>query len=375
MQNKVIIILSGYNQRALISLIRVLNKNNIPFKIVTLGKNDPIFLTKYCNNIIFQRKTQKLTIKLFDKISKYISNNYKYDKLIVLPSSEFLNRFLLKNRNKLEKLNFEIPLVKEATYQTISDKYRFTNLCKSSGIKVPNEFTHYSNFPFVAKPKYFFSEKNKAMYPYIIKSYDELKKFKNNENPNNFFYEQYIDGDSIYLLFYFSKSGEVIKYSQKNLIQQANGKSIIAAKAANYHKNIIANKFIEIFNKLKYFGPVMVEIKSFQDLFYLIEANPRIWGPSQLFVDANIPIFEKYLVDLGFVVEINNLDPKDSINYFWYGGMFPLPVSNRNEIVFHNYKWNDFVRDFPDFLNNDVYRRSDTENIFIKEINKNYEIN
>ena len=120
----------------------------------------------------------------------------------------------------------------------------------------------------------------------------------------------------------------------------------------------------------------MIEIKYSQNEFFLIEANPRIWGPSQLFVDANVPIFEKYLIDLGFILKSNSGNIKDMVNYFWFGGMLPLPLSDANKIVFHNYSWDEFFIDFPDLLANEVYRRDDTQKIFRKEIcGRHYGIN
>jgi len=192
MQSKVIIILSGYNQRALISFIRILSKNEIPFTIIAYGKNDPIYQSKYCSNIIFQRSSKKLSVQLFVKIAKLIFKNKSFKKAVILPSSEFLNRFLLGNRNSLEKLNFEIPIVEETTYNMISDKYKFTDICKTAGIKVPDEFNECSHYPFVAKPKYFLSKNGKSLYPYIIESDEHLKIFQIKEDSNNFFYQEYI---------------------------------------------------------------------------------------------------------------------------------------------------------------------------------------
>ena len=45
----------------------------------------------------------------------------------------------------------------------------------------------------------------------------------------------------------------------------------------------------------------MVEVKHLSNKNYMIEANPRFWGPSQLFVDAGINLFEAFLVDNGLL--------------------------------------------------------------------------
>jgi hypothetical protein len=35
-----------------------------------------------------------------------------------------------------------------------------------------------------------------------------------------------------------------------------------------------------------FYGLVMIEVKEYDNQFYMIEANPRLWGPSQLILDA-----------------------------------------------------------------------------------------
>lgn len=367
MQNKVILILSGYNQRGIISFIRVLDRNNVQFKIVTLDGNDPINNSNYSSHILSQRKSTELTLELFEDIAKLLFHQIGYSNAVILPSAEYLNRFLLVNREKLEDLNFEIPLVNESLYNDISDKYSFAKICESAGINVPKEYPHYPSLPFVAKPKCYFSEDRKALFPFIIESKKQLQNFDNKKNKSDYFYQQFIGGDSIYLLYYFSKSGSVTKYSQKNLMQQCGGKSIIAARSGKYHEEIISDKFINILKELEYFGPIMVEIKFFNEKYYLIETNPRIWGPSQLFVDANIPIFENFIIDLGFEIKNENEKYKETF-YFWFGGMFPS--GNKNPIVFHNYSWQEFYMDFPKLVANEIYRHDDTRKIFIKEISE-----
>ena len=71
----------------------------------------------------------------------------------------------------------------------------------------------------------------------------------------------------------------------------------------------------------------MVEIKKQINVNYMIEANPRFWGPSQLFVDARMNFFEAFLHDFGFLPE--NPPPFNFINaihkkYFWFGGIIEV---------------------------------------------------
>ena len=87
-----------------------------------------------------------------------------------------------------------------------------------------------------------------------------------------------------------------------------------------FHLTSESTKYEKLFKEIKFTGFVMTEIKGDN---FMIEANPRFWGPSQLFVDAKVNLFEAFLHDYNF---ISNKPPlvvsalKDVI-YFWYGGI------------------------------------------------------
>ncbi len=74
-QDKIVVILSGYNIRAVISFIRTLENYGIKYAIVAKNKNDQIFLTKYKNNVIFTRKNNELSVQLVELfIVKFLSH-------------------------------------------------------------------------------------------------------------------------------------------------------------------------------------------------------------------------------------------------------------------------------------------------------------
>ena len=364
---KKVLIFSGYNQRAVIAFIRVLVHNDIPFVIIAKDENDSIYKTKYVNSIIFNRDSIALDIDLFRKYLAKVSKMFDSDKFIIAPTTEALNRFFLKNKHILENDKFKIPLVELELYNKISDKYNFTNLCKEHNIKVPQEYEKIRALPIVAKPKKYFSNNGRPLSPYLLYNEKEVEYFKKQEILKEFYFQEFIQGRSIYLLYYFFKDGTHISFSQENLIQQPDGKSIILAVNANFHKKYISNKFINLFNEINYFGPVMVELKYYNSEFYMIEANPRFWGPSQLFVDAKVPIFESFLKDNDLQIEINKGVSKSKIYYFWYGGIFQTLLHGGN-IVYHNYSSDELTRDLPKILMSDVYRRPDTFEIFKEEL-------
>jgi len=363
------IIFTGFNQRACIAFIRTLCKNNIPFAIIPKSLDDTIFLTDYATNIFAVRETEKLEIDDILNTINMVKRHFGADKYLIAPSSEALNRFLSANRNIFIKNDCIIPLAEKSLYERISDKYSFAQLARKFNINIPREIRPIEkhNFPIVAKPKRYFSSKTgQALYPVIINNKQEIEYFLHNYPITDFYFQEFVTGNSYYLLYYFYRNGDVIKYSQKNLIQQPDGKSIIAAVSASLHLTNEAEKYVTLFKHIGFYGLVMVEVRQRGAICYMIEANPRFWGPSQLFVDAGINMYEDLLYDYGILTTRPEKKVKRA-RYFWFGGIIEVIQKNK-KLVFHNYNDADFTRDFSLWLNADVYRRKDTINIFSEEI-------
>lgn len=370
MFKKAIVIFSGYNQRAIISFCRVAEEQNIPLIIIARSEDDSILKTEYEKYVKYIREKIELDLSYIKNILSKIKNEEIFNEYVILPSSEALNRFLLNNKEELEELDFIIPLVDKQIYNLISDKYSFSSLCISNQIKVPEElsFNEEFNLPIVVKSKEYFTSDGKIISPQIIKQEIELSEFINSNNVDDFYIQDYIDGESYYLLYYFCKDGSYRSFSQKNILQQSKGKSIVAAIPSNIHEKEISNKFIELFKSINFTGLVMVEIKYFNKEYYMIEANPRLWGPSQLFVDYGCKFFELFLKDWEFDINIDELfHPKTNTKYFWFGGILES-LCKFDEVVFHVEDFNSFIDEFSDFLLSDVYLREDTINVFSQEM-------
>jgi len=120
--------------------------------------------------------------------------------------------------------------------------------------------------------------------------------------------------------------------------------------------------------KINYHGFIMIEVKQDGINNYMIEANPRFWGPSQLFVDAKMNFFECYLHDYGtlnYLPEFKYDNKK--IKYFWFGGLIES-YKNGKHPVFHRGSEKYFLIETADWLQCDIYKRTDTINIFKSEI-------
>jgi hypothetical protein len=368
---KAFLIFSGYNFRAIVTFCRELKALNLPFVIIACLENDPVFYTKYKKYVGAIRVKQELEPEDVKRCIQSVQRKNKNLSFIICPSSEFLNIFLLDNQSFFESLGCSIPLVSSTIYELVSNKDSFSKLCKDNGISVPKRYSiDKISYPCVAKPKKNIGSNNKTLYPYILQDMDECKKIKSKQNTEEYYFEEYIDGASYYILLYLSKSGKVIKFSQKNLIQQAGGKSIVLARSSKIHNQEIADQFINILHKVNFTGIIMIEVKHRNGEYFLIEANPRLWGPSQLFVDAGIPIFKTFINDFLDPAKYNNkvIINEDAV-YLWFNGLLSTLLSSQ-KLAWHFLKPTFPLLYILQFLNKDVYLRPDTINYFFKELSR-----
>ena len=367
--HKPIIIFSGYNQRAVIAFIRTLESKQVPYAIIASSHDDTILLTDYRHKVLAVRTSKELELTDLVQTIKAVKEKLPAKRYVVAPSTEALNRFLLQHKSEFEHLQCEIPLVDYELYKQVSDKQAFTKLCVQHDIQVPQEYESIEQvtLPYVAKPKRYYSDEGEVYTPVLVFDDTQHRMFIEQHSADDFFYQQYIGGRSLYLLYYFSSQGEVYKYSQENFVQMHNGKSIIAAVASDIHTSNESQKYEQMFTSLNFFGLVMVEVKLHQDQYYMIEANPRFWGPSQLFVDAGMNLFTAFLHD---VQDINENPKLESIaednRYFWFGGYMDT-VTQKEAVAYHNYSAEKFAEQFPHWLMADIYNREDTRQIFNNE--------
>lgn len=369
MNKKLILIFSGYNQRAIISFIRTLEKNKLDYGIIASSRDDIIFLTKYRKKVLCIRKSIKIDIKDIHNCLIIIQKKTNKNNFWIAPSTESLNRFFLENRPYFKKLGCQIPLVTRKKYELISDKYKFSNLCKKNKINIPKEYINIKKIPipFVAKPKKYLSKTGEYISPILIFNENDKFDFIKNFSTNDFYYQEYISGKSFYLLYYFNKKSICNKLSQKNLIQQPQGKHIIAAKYSTIHASFESTKYEKLFKKIKFRGLVMVEIIDNGKNKYMIEANPRFWGPSQLFVDSGVNLFDNLLEDYSFIQKIKktkNINTK--ARYYWHRG-FLETKNKKGKCVYYDYLEKLHIKNINNWTKIDIYNRKDTIGIYKKE--------
>ena len=363
-----LIIFSGYNQRAVIALLRVMKAVQIPFGIVAAGNQDSIFETEYRQDVIEIRSNSKLELEEFIPIFKKIGNRYPQEKFIIAPSTEALNRFFLKNRKVLNECGFTLPLVSEDLYLQLSDKKKFQELCESWGILTPTSFSKLKDCPeaFVAKPISYVNGAGEYLSPVLIKTEAQRSEFIKNYHIDDFYFQEYLEGESYYLLYYFGKEQRVEKFSQKNLLQQAEGKSILSAEPCSLHKEEISEKYEKMLKGIGFRGLIMIEVRKTEKGYYMIEANPRMWGPLQLCVDAKTNILPFFLHDWGLLSKMEPWEKPDcTARYCWFGGIKENLSNGKNISVLSNAEisWKNLLL----FFEHDIYCRKDTMKIFESE--------
>lgn len=204
---KAIIIFSGFNQRAVISFLRTLKKHKVCFAVIAKSKDDTIFLTDYKEYVTAVRASVSLILEDILSSIEETKKKIRVDEYIIAPSTEALNRFILKYTTEILDLGCAIPLVNEEIYEKISDKEKFAHICEKSGILVPKRIFDIQkiDFPVVAKPLKYTSESGKIYSPVLIFNDTEFNDFKQKYNLDDFFFQEFVEGESFYLLFYFHK--------------------------------------------------------------------------------------------------------------------------------------------------------------------------
>jgi predicted ATP-grasp superfamily ATP-dependent carboligase len=376
-----VVILSGYNQRAVIALCRTLVTLDLPFGLLALPEHDPIWLTSYRNNVVAVRKHRQLVLMDILRCMENARAQLGTPSLLLIPSSETWNLFLLEHRETFEARNFIIPLPDAAIYKQISNKESFAGVCRNAGLPTPATLSNFIMRPFypaVAKPRREVSDSGKKLYPWLLFGANDWAAFCASCDPGEFFFQEYIEGPSYYLFYYFPREGTVSRYSQRNLVQQGGGKSIVAAVSATLHQDPVANAYEVLLQRLNFQGLVMVEVRWHRNAWVMIEANPRLWGPSQLFIDAECNLFVPFLCEfLGMPSRpVCAARPGHPTYYAWLGGW--LTSIRKRERVVRYPQAEQLPVGGQKLLRADVYARRDSWRLFVCEIcramfNKKYD--
>lgn len=318
-KSNVFILFSGHNDRAIITLCRFFEKNCIQFVIVSSGKNDLIKNTTWKDKIIFSRIDRTVDIELFQDTYDVTKTIFNADiRTIYCPTTEFMNKFALKERYKIEKIGWNLNLPDEEIYNSLTSKYKSIEITERLiKVSAPRELA-WENLkpPCVIKPRNNIVNNN-VYYPRLCLTQNELNDALKCCDNQEWFAQEWVDGQSYYLCGYISRSGNYKYFWQENLIQQPSGKSIVFARSVQ-NPGVLLDSFWDGLIKFGYHGPIMMElIKDSRGTFKYIEINPRFWGPLQLTLDACDDILKLFLSDTGTLIESTGRCELYSRTY-WY---------------------------------------------------------
>jgi len=358
--------LSGFNMRALIAVCRFVKSRGQKVHLLATSDSDPVLMTDYSSWVFETRTSRNLILEDFIEYIKNLKSQFGYTKVVLLPTTEYFNRFILENRMELEKAGGIIPLTDESTYTLVSDKLQFSTLVSDYGLGVPKQVSYDSIcYPFVAKPKSYHLSGLKRTKPYLIFNAKERSDFELEANLQDYYFQEFVEGESHYLLMYVSTESSVC-FSQQNLIQQADGRSIIAAVPTELYQEQICKQYVAMFKSIGFKGLVMVELRKSNDSYFMIEANPRFWGPFQLVVDSCPAILEAFFREQGLDELAVPARPKEGCFYFWSGGLVSDQKSDKeSKLISIDKDW--FEKNLQEFKKFDVFAKEDTTQLYMKE--------
>ena len=259
----------------------------------------------------------------------------------------------------------------EGRYSTLTGKHTATSLFAAAGIEIPREVTSVHP-PVVAKPLANVTPQGSSRYPLLLVTEAQVVSFRESEQADEYFFQEFVRGESLYLLFYLPRDGTpAFKWSQRNLLQQPGGKSMLMAEPADFHNSRSAARMLDALRRTGFWGLGMIEvIRTADQRDVFIEMNPRIWGPMQFCLDQHQPLVH------AFIGEILCGNPKRFLEncstaprrpqYFWLGGLVRTLASGK-QATWHckpKSRFGVITRAWR----SDIYLRSDSWRCFFHEL-------
>lgn len=291
----VFVLLSGHNDRAVVTLCRWLRAADLPFAIVAAGRDDAIHRTDYADAVIFNRLDKVVTVDWLAAIADAVGGA-----AIHCPTTEFVNDFVLAHRPAIEAAGWIVGLPARAVYERLTSKLASQALvARLTGIEPPRPQPMSAlRAPCVLKPRVNVRD-GRVLYPLLCLDDASLDAARAGLHEDDWFAQDWVDGQSRYLCGYLCADGRRAWFWQDNLLQQPGGKSIVLAREADTPA-FDADRFFDGLHALGYRGPLMLEVLvDAQGQAHYIEINPRFWGPLQLALAACPEILRLFALDHG----------------------------------------------------------------------------
>jgi hypothetical protein len=315
---------AGSNERALIALCRGFTRYGIDFGLIGRGPDDLLLRSKYAGHFLGMGSRDTLSVADILWSVQKARRRYGRRNWVICPTSEHMNRHLLEKRDVLLAEGVELALCDGELYRKLSDKRSFRAYCLGAGLDVPpllQADPHSAPLPFVAKPNENINAEGRILYPYIVRTEADRKRFLRDRDWEQFHLERFVRGESWYILYYIDGCGGLRSGAQRNLLQQGQGKSVVLARTEKYPDVGLVHHLALRLRVDRYRGFIMVEVRRDHTNAVMIEAIPRCWGPFQLTLDAKMGLFEAFLNDYGYDIDL--IAPtEDGVLYLWKEGLW-----------------------------------------------------
>ena len=324
-----VIVLNCYSRNAL----AIINNLDPAYEIIggALKKhkklnNDKIFKSKRLSAIFRYANPLKNPEEFKEDI---IQACKFYKPHAVIPTGTLTTNYLSLYKQDIQKHTDTKLLVEN--YEVLSqltDKWNTYNLCLNIDIPVPKTILLNSeqditslNFPVILKPRMSYASKGVQFFQHESQIKNFLYNIDVTEIKSRFIIQELIDGE-LHDVTICSKDGNVFSIlSQKRLVTlyDFGGGGII--NKTTFEPTIMeyAEKIVK---HVKWNGAIEFDfIKDSRGNYFLLECNPKIWGTTQLTIEAGNNVAQQ-LIDL-FVL---NKDIKRNITYevgLVYKWLFP----------------------------------------------------
>lgn len=367
------VVFGGSNDRAVLAFLRALEACGQTPRIIARTRSDQLLRTRHARHVAWIRDTPELDLDIFSRCIDAARSAGGSRELVVLPSSEYFNAFLLRHRSTIEAMGCVIPLPDAGIYAALTNKQSAAALFASQGFALPAEIASpsHASLPLVAKPKRNFGPSGGSLYPRLLSTPAELDAFLAEPEASEFFFQEHVFGQSHYLLFHISRSGGHTAWSQRNLLQQPGGKSMLWAERSSFHDTELAARSIDFLRGIGFTGLGMIEVICDANRTAFIEMNPRIWGPIQFCQDQNVPILPAFIGESLHGDPLRFLERRRSPRsrgqwYFWLGGLAETLAAGKRPT------WHTSPVPLPRLLvrglRSDVYLRRDSWRCFLHEL-------
>lgn len=290
------VLFSGHNERAVVALSRYFTRAGLDFEIVSSGRDDAIHRTGHAGRVTANRTDGQLCADWLCAL-----NAPGRHVRVAVPTSEFLNHFLLEHRATLECAGFDVGLPPQAAYERLTGKASSAELVSALiGLQAPPVLPWTGlAAPCVIKPRRNVGGGG-VRYPALCRDAEELERaLAAVEDRDAWFAQAWVDGRSLYLCAYLARDGRHAAFWQENLLQQGGGKSMLLARGCR-PPSVDVPSLLHGLHATGYFGPLMMEvIEDTVGRLHYIEINPRFWGPLQLALDVCPEILALFARDHG----------------------------------------------------------------------------